>query len=62
MILGVKPPKIKIIFGWVTFLALDFQCTLPSMIEPSHSRVIQVNRIVLAFAKIIDTMYTRYDI
>ena len=28
----VKPSKAEMIPGWVTFLALDFQCTLPPMV------------------------------
>ena len=27
-------PKVEIIINWVTFLARDFQCTLPPMIRP----------------------------
>jgi hypothetical protein len=30
----VKPPKAGIVLRWVTFLALDFQCTLPPMVHP----------------------------
>ena len=30
----VKLPEIEIGLGWVTFLALDFSCTLPIMVHP----------------------------
>ena len=28
------PPKVIMVLGWVIFLALDFQCTLPPMAKP----------------------------
>ena len=30
----VKLPEVEIVLGWVTFLALDFSCTLPIMVHP----------------------------
>ena len=30
----VKPPKAKVVFRWVIFLALDFRCILPPMVHP----------------------------
>ena len=32
--LEVKLPKAIIVLRWVTFLALDFWCTLPPMVHP----------------------------
>ena len=35
----VKLPKAGILLGWVTFLALDFQCTLPPLVHPIIVRI-----------------------
>jgi hypothetical protein len=32
--LEIKPPKVGIILGWVTFLTHDFGCNLSLMIHP----------------------------
>ena len=32
---GNNPPRAMIVFGWVTFLALDIRCALPLMIHPT---------------------------
>ena len=31
---GLNHPRAGLVLGWVTFLALDFLCTLPPMVHP----------------------------